>query len=383
MQLDLRKGAPPVYTNSGDVFISEVVPAKVNCFFLPFVQWNSVLAMTNSASDVVVLVKESQNNQNELWAPGDIMDSRRAAFLLDNYTRGAAAFYGSEDPVVFSDSESYPPMPILFLLSQRGSLSLYSVINSDQQAPSLISKVTETVPDTLLTRKAAPPAYQDPPEPALQIKEFSSHPQQETQQPTQQGVSAPKPLMSVPSNQTLFTAPTSFAIQQPTFSNPTSQGLPSSLPSVVILPKQFGTAMSVPLPVPAKVYLPSPKPVIPGQIQQTVQKLGEIGKTPPAPVIIMDPRTPRQLGTSTLPTAKDMAGLQKAVEEKRREMTTQLQKGTVLKNLDGDDQCAFVMSEVRKFEQRLVCLFILFSETFVHARTELTVDLIDLCNLHC
>ncbi|ODN04594.1 hypothetical protein Ocin01_02094, partial [Orchesella cincta] len=334
MQLDLAKNAPPTYSNSGDIFISDAVPAKSSCFFLPFMQWNAVVAMTNTASDIIVLVKQPQN---ELWTPGDIADNLRAAFLLDNYARGATVFYGSEDQVVFSEVESYPPMPLIFLLSQRGCISAYSLVNSDSQVPSLNVKVTATVPDSVFSGQSAPKSM-----PQVQFPSF-----QLSGNVTQQQSLFQAPATNPPSSlfQPSSTNPSSSLFQPPT-TNPPSSLFQAPQTTATVRPQSIPSK-----PLGQSTLLPTPQqPInIPQKSEPQAaplggQRLGSFTQQQP---------DPRQLATSTLPTAKDMAVLQKAVEEKRREMTTQLQKGNQLKGLEDDDQCAFVLSEIRKFEKRL------------------------------
>lgn len=316
MQLDVAKGAPPTYTNHGDFFISEVVPPKSSCYFIPLMQWNAVIAMTNTASDVVTLVKQNQNN-TEIWLPGDITDDRRAAFLLDNFARGASIYYGSGDKVVFSGTEAYSPMPIIFLLSQRGALIMYSVVNSDPQLPSLNVNVSAPIPDTLFSNIKTAPAPANPPS----IPPASQQPPPTFFQAPKQASTPPPPQKS-----TFF--------QPPTQPQTTTPSLPAQ--SQFFPPPQAST--------PPFKAVPVAQPVV--QVDQSSKK------TPKAVAGLPQMPDLRQLGTSTLPSAQDMAGLQKAVEEKRRDMATQLQKGACLKGLEEDDQCTFVISEIRKFEQR-------------------------------
>ncbi|CAL8119063.1 unnamed protein product [Orchesella dallaii] len=345
MQLDLAKNAPPIYSNSGDIFISDSVPTKSSCFFLPFMQWNAVVAMTNSASDIIVLVKQPQN---ELWTPGDIADNQRAAFLLDNYARGATVFYGSEDKVIVSEVESHPPMPLLFLLSQRGCISSYSLVNSDSQVPSLNVKVVASVPDSVFSVQSIP----RPMPQALPSFQLS-------------GNTVPPSLFQAPATNPPASLFTSSATNQPaSLFTSSSTNQPASLfqvpatnpPASLFQAPQPNTAAvrpqqstpSKPIGQPALLPTPQQPGIVPPKSEPQAatlagQKLGGF----------IQQADPRLLATSTLPTAKDMAVLQKAVEEKRREMTTQLQKGNQLKGLEDDDQCAFVLSEIRKFEKRL------------------------------
>lgn len=307
MQLDVPKGASPTYTNSGDIFISEVVPEKCSCYFLQLQQWNVVLAMTNSASDVLVLVKEQQNS-NELWIPGDITDNRRAAFFLDNYARGASLYFGCTSQVTFSEVESYSPMPMVFLLSQRGSLLIYSIVNSDPQASPMTVSVSAPVPDAVVSSVISP-----------SVPSFSA--------------ASKSQITSV------FKAP------QPSIVDSALVGARATVPPA---PAHF---VQNPQPFASTTKPILPAPTLPKFAPATEQPLSK-AKPASGPSQAVDLR---QLGTSTLPTPQVMAGLQKAVEEKRREMTTQLQKGSSLKGLEEDDQCIFVISEVRKFEQRYSC----------------------------
>lgn len=290
-------------------------------------QWNAVIAMTNTASDVVTLVKQNQNN-TEIWLPGDITDNRRAAFLLDNYARGASLYFGSGDRVVFSEVETYSPMPIIFLLSQRGALIMYSVVNTDPQLPPLNVNVSSPIPETLFSNIiAAPvPAYANPPS-SFQIPATSQPPPSFFQAPAQTSTPPPKSTFFQPPVQPQTTAPAIPA--QPQFFPPPQASTP-----------------------PIKT-VPAAQPLVP--VDQSSKK------TPKASAGMPQMPDLRQLGTSTLPSAQDMAGLQKAVEEKRREMTTQLQKGACLKGLEEDDQCVFVISEIRKFEQRYYSDIILYN----------------------
>jgi len=153
MQLDLNKGCPPTYLSYGDIFVSDKVTGFSKCFFVNIHSWNMVICPSNTINDVPLLMKGLEEASKETWTLAEIDDNRRGAFPIDNYCVGAVLYTGYNQPTVFSEVESFGPMPYLFGVSNEGVLFSAAVVNADPSSTCVVTDAPEKIRPDILFRK--------------------------------------------------------------------------------------------------------------------------------------------------------------------------------------------------------------------------------------
>jgi len=160
MELDLVKGGPPTYTNYGDMFVSDSFSGFSQTTYIYIPSWNSILCASNTSNEPVLLTKIQPADK---WVPTEIeSDNRRPILPSGDTCIGGGTFLGISEPLVISETESFPPMPLLFFITSQGVLSSFYAVNT-QPTPTLCTPVPNAIPASLVTVHKDPVKVQEIP----------------------------------------------------------------------------------------------------------------------------------------------------------------------------------------------------------------------------
>ncbi|XP_023241525.1 nuclear pore complex protein 14-like isoform X2 [Centruroides sculpturatus] len=102
--------------------------------------WNILICTSSNSIETGVL--GLKNDNKPIWEQWILEETLRADLPLiknqETYPMGMSVINCSQKPIVINEKESFPPMPILFLLSTKGYLCPFHIVNTSD-VPSVIS----------------------------------------------------------------------------------------------------------------------------------------------------------------------------------------------------------------------------------------------------
>ncbi|CAG7815971.1 unnamed protein product [Allacma fusca] len=126
MLLTLSKTASPLYKDFGDVFLSDDFSSiKVLSKHIP--PWRVHLLGSSTSSDIIVVSHDPSQPTSDMVVQ-EIDDRYRAALPLDHFCRGIGIYLGCSESVVVN-GDDLQACPLLVLLSQKGLVTLFRVVN--------------------------------------------------------------------------------------------------------------------------------------------------------------------------------------------------------------------------------------------------------------
>ncbi|XP_076346690.1 nuclear pore complex protein Nup214-like [Tachypleus tridentatus] len=139
--ISIPKGSQPNYINFGDVCL-EGGDQQAPCYWM-FHQpdWGLLICASSKAIETAVLGCKPDNKA--VWEQWVLDGSGRAELPLvknnETYPLGLTVITCAQRRITVSDTESYPPMPILFLLSTNGLLCPFHMLNTANGATSQVN----------------------------------------------------------------------------------------------------------------------------------------------------------------------------------------------------------------------------------------------------
>ncbi|XP_022254420.1 nuclear pore complex protein Nup214-like isoform X2 [Limulus polyphemus] len=139
--ISIPKGSQPNYINFGDVCL-EGGDQQAPCYWM-FHQpdWGILICASSKAVETAVLGCKPDNKA--FWEQWVLDGSGRAELPLvknnETYPLGLTVITSAQRQITVSDTESYPPMPILFLLSTNGLLCPFHMLNTANGATSQVN----------------------------------------------------------------------------------------------------------------------------------------------------------------------------------------------------------------------------------------------------
>ncbi|GBM75145.1 Nuclear pore complex protein Nup214 [Araneus ventricosus] len=133
------KGSPVVYTNYYDVCLGNSTNDSQRYFLHHESAWDILTCASTDSIEVAVL------GDPPSWVQWDLREDGRILLPAKNgarYAIGAGVMYCAQRRIVISENESYPPMPIIFYLTDNGLLVSYHMVNTAPGCASLVRPST-------------------------------------------------------------------------------------------------------------------------------------------------------------------------------------------------------------------------------------------------
>ncbi|KAG8195194.1 hypothetical protein JTE90_027938 [Oedothorax gibbosus] len=133
------KGAPVLYTQFYDICVGNASSDDQRYFIHHESAWGVITCASVDSIDVAVI------GDPPSWIPWELREDGRALLPIKNKAKcwiGMDVMYCAQRRIVKSEIESYPPMPIIFLMTDNGLLVPYHMINSDPKCESLVRPAT-------------------------------------------------------------------------------------------------------------------------------------------------------------------------------------------------------------------------------------------------
>ncbi|GIX91967.1 nuclear pore complex protein Nup214 [Caerostris extrusa] len=133
------KGAPTIYVNHFDVCLGSASGDDQRYFLHHEPTWNVLICSSTDSIEVAVL------GEAPSWVQWDLRDDGRIILPAKHGAQcaiGQGVMYCSQRRIIINDNESYPPMPIIFFLTDNGLLVSYHMVNSAPGCPNLVRPST-------------------------------------------------------------------------------------------------------------------------------------------------------------------------------------------------------------------------------------------------
>ncbi|GFY56758.1 nuclear pore complex protein Nup214 [Trichonephila inaurata madagascariensis] len=134
------KGAPVVYINYYDVCLGNSTNELQRYMLHHEATWDILICASTDSIEVAVL------GDPPSWVPWDLRDDGRILLPAKNGAKcavGMGVMFCSQRRIVINENESYPAMPIIFILTDNGLLVSYHMVNT---APGCVSLVRPSTP---------------------------------------------------------------------------------------------------------------------------------------------------------------------------------------------------------------------------------------------
>lgn len=136
--IDAPKSGEPVYTNFYDVCFSSGINRSPQFYMLLEHHWNVLMVASANSMEIGVL-----EANKDTWNQWSLSDNARAELPLDlnheeTYPIGLAIDTSSSKQVIWGEG-TLPPVPYLLILSNKGVLCCFKIINLKPGSPSVTS----------------------------------------------------------------------------------------------------------------------------------------------------------------------------------------------------------------------------------------------------
>lgn len=134
------KGADITYSNFGDVCFGGVCERDPRYIMHYDPEWKILVCVSSNAVESAVV--GCIGDEKPIWQQWMLEDSGRADLPLVRNIEpspiGMAVIYCAQRKILISDTETYPPMPVFFLLSTSGLLCPFHMLNTQPGAANLV-----------------------------------------------------------------------------------------------------------------------------------------------------------------------------------------------------------------------------------------------------
>lgn len=134
------KGADVTYSNFGDVCCGGIYERESRYIMHYDPEWKMLMCVSSNAIESAVI--GCTGDEKPVWQQWMLDDSGRADVPLirnkEPSPLGMAVIYCAQRRIIISDTEIYPPMPVLLLLSTSGQLCPFHMLNTQPGAANLV-----------------------------------------------------------------------------------------------------------------------------------------------------------------------------------------------------------------------------------------------------